>query len=254
MTSELVRLHQNLSTLPHFCTEHPGHDDWQLPDSRGLTNQTPIGLSRRPYWLHFTCSSSSTVLCHARFIPETTQGVQEWLPPVFHWLLHPTQGAGLQNQRSKWSGPVTSTRDSVIQLFLPTFPIDPYKDQEEDNFILVSSCVGVLEVRDIYQVGKQAWHRTPAVSVPMSKSRQWDRHPYETGGTTGQEWFSTKGSWLTRVQTVALQRQKLFLKLSSRVSVSTAGARHLHPFSLWCSCVFAGRLRNQLYWLRLGPG
>lgn len=27
LTSELVRLHQNLSTLPHLRTEHLGHDD-----------------------------------------------------------------------------------------------------------------------------------------------------------------------------------------------------------------------------------
>lgn len=90
-----------------------------------------------------------------------------------------------------------------------------------------------------------------AVNVPMSKSGPWDWHPYQTEETTGQVWFSTKGRWFTRVDTMGPEKQKLFLRLSW-TAAPTAGAQHLCLFSLQCSHIFAGRLRNWLYWLRPG--
>lgn len=95
----------------------------------------------------------------------------------------------------------------------------------------------------------------------MSKSWLWDWHPYETGGKTRQEWFSTKDSWFTRVKTVAPKAyletflKKVSLKKDSwRVSILSAGFTHLQPFSFWHSHLLAGRLRDQLYCLRPWPG
>lgn len=126
LTSELLRLHQNLSTLPHLCTEHPGHDDWWLPDSRGRANQAPTALSRRLDWLYFMCSSSSNCpvphqTAHM-FIPEITYNVQEWPPPAFQWPWIPF-GVLAFKIRSKWCDmdlqlqPETLLSNSFCQLF-----------------------------------------------------------------------------------------------------------------------------------------
>lgn len=69
----------------------------------------PTALSRRCLWLHFMCSSSSNY----SWDPTQCLRVTSFSLPA---ALDPIWGAGLQNERSKWCGPATSTRDSVIQL------------------------------------------------------------------------------------------------------------------------------------------
>lgn len=190
-----------------------------------------------------------TVLCHSISIPETTPypGVTSSSLPL---ALDPIWGAGLQNQRSKWCGPATSTRDSITQLFLPTFPIDSCKDEEQEDFILVSSS-GVLEDRDTYQVVKQAWQRHLQWVFPCPKAECGTnilmRQEERLGKSDSPPKAADSPGWKQ-------WHQKLFLKLSWRVSVLTAGFRHLEQFSLWCSHLCAGRLRDQLCCLRAGPG
>lgn len=53
---------------------------------------------------------------------------------------------------------VVWTSNFYHPIFLPTFPVDPCEDQEQEDFTLGSSCGGVLDIRDTYQVIKQAWH------------------------------------------------------------------------------------------------
>lgn len=151
-----------------------------------------------------------TVLCHAVSIPETTYNVQEWPSPAFQWPWIPF-GALISKIRDPSDVDLQLLSEiPLLDSFCQVFPLIRVRMKSKKTSFL--SAPGV-SLRTETPGCKISLAKILAVGVPMSKSWPWDWHPYETGGTTGQEWFSTKGSWFTRVKTVALKAfPETFLK------------------------------------------